>query len=56
MTMMAVVVSMLGRKGGTIPNNGEDLSGNDKMIKDNNNDDDGGSGGVAKDKKGNNAE
>ncbi len=40
---------------GEVPSNGEDLSGNDKMIKDSNDDNDGSSGGAVRDKRGDNA-
>jgi hypothetical protein len=56
MTAMAVVLGVLGMKGGTMPSNGEDLSGDKKMSKDSNNDNDGGSGGGVWDKRGHNAE
>ncbi len=55
MTMIAVVVGVLGIKGGEMPSNGGDFSGKDKVSKDSNNDIDGGSGGVVRDKRGDSA-
>ncbi len=52
MTTMAVVVRVLGIKGGTMPSNGEDLSGKDKMSKNSNDGGDGRSGGGVRDKSG----
>ncbi len=46
MTTMAVMVGVLGIKGGTVPSNGQDLSGDDDMCKDSNNDINGGSVGI----------
>ncbi len=52
MTTVAVVARVFGKKGGTMPSNGEDLCGNNKMSKDSNNDNNGGSGEGVRDKMG----
>jgi hypothetical protein len=54
-TVAVVVARVLGKKGGTMPSNGEDLCSNDKMSKYSNNDDNGGSGEGVRDKMGDNA-
>jgi hypothetical protein len=55
MSRMAVVVGLLGIKGGTIPRNGDDLSSKNKMSKDSNHDNNGASVGGVRDKRGDNA-
>jgi hypothetical protein len=46
---------VFGIKGGTMPSNGEDLSGYAEMSKDTKNEDNGSSGGGVRDKQGDNA-
>ncbi len=55
MMTVAVVVRVIGIKGGTVPSNGEELSGKDELSKDSDDDNDSGSGGGVRDKRGGNA-